>query len=112
VKHEINLNPFAILVSLFRDSFFYIVVNHIGNIILFMPLGYMLSVKWPHLTTQKILLIGCLASLSIELTQLLIPNRCTDIDDIILNTLGTWLGGARVARCQGDGSSGYPFKTN
>jgi glycopeptide antibiotics resistance protein len=40
----------------------------------------------------RILGVGLLLSFSIELLQLTIPSRATDIDDVILNTLGTMLG--------------------
>ena len=38
-----------------------------------------------------------LLSLGIELAQLTIPTRATDVDDIILNTLGTLFGAAAMA---------------
>jgi glycopeptide antibiotics resistance protein len=91
-KHELNLNPFAMFYSLLNQSLFSIIVNDLGNIILFVPLGFTLPLKWTHLTKSKVVLIGCLSSIMIELIQLFIPNRCTDIDDVILNTLGTFIG--------------------
>ncbi|MFD2618583.1 VanZ family protein [Terrilactibacillus laevilacticus] len=36
--------------------------------------------------------MGCLLSISIECIQLFMANRCSDIDDVILNTLGAWVG--------------------
>jgi glycopeptide antibiotics resistance protein len=40
---------------------------------------------------------GFLLSLSIELAQLAIPTRATDVDDVILNTLGTAIGALLIA---------------
>ena len=34
---------------------------------------------------------GLLLSLGIELVQLAVPSRATDVDDVILNTLGTMM---------------------
>ena len=42
----------------------------------------------------RVTLMGFLLSLSIEVTQLFLATRATDIDDVILNTLGTLLGAA------------------
>lgn len=67
-------------------------LNFWGNIILFMPLGFFLvliSQKCHRLSIC--LLIGCTISLAIEFLQLFIL-RETDIDDILLNTLGTAVG--------------------
>jgi glycopeptide antibiotics resistance protein len=97
-KHEINLNPFAIFYSLLDQSFFSIVVNDLGNIILFIPFGFALPLKWPHLTKSKVVITGCLFSVIIELTQLFIPHRCTDVDDVILNTTGTLIGFVLLTR--------------
>ncbi|MES9793108.1 VanZ family protein, partial [Priestia megaterium] len=41
---------------------------------------------------KKICLVGMLLSMTIECIQLFLPNRWTDIDDVILNTIGTGIG--------------------
>jgi glycopeptide antibiotics resistance protein len=41
---------------------------------------------------MSVVLVGVLSSTLIEVIQLLLPNRAFDIDDIILNTLGTMIG--------------------
>ena len=85
-----NFIPFK---EIFRYSFgsrlFF--KNVLGNMIMFLPFGlfisYYLNNKKPHLT----IVLATIASFSIELVQLLI-GRVFDIDDIILNIIGGYLG--------------------
>ena len=65
-------------------------INFLGNIIMFMPIGFCIPLLW-NLSNKKIILIGFYISFSIEFCQLFLA-RGTDIDDLILNTLGTILG--------------------
>lgn len=65
--------------------------NVIGNILLFVPLGWFIT---RYTKTNKIyipLFLSIIISLSIELVQLYI-GRVFDIDDIILNVIGGILG--------------------
>lgn len=62
------------------------------NVILFIPLGFLLP-KIRKVKIKHVLLISFIISLSIELIQpLLNTTRCSDITDIICNTLGGVLG--------------------
>jgi glycopeptide antibiotics resistance protein len=74
----------------------FLLVDVLGNIIVFIPLGLglagILSQTNPRQTMCRTALGGFLFSLTIELTQLTIPTRATDIDDLIFNTLGVTLG--------------------
>lgn len=86
----VNLIPFA---EIFRYSFesklFY--YNVIGNIMMFIPIGFIVS---SYLKPKKVwpnLIIGIIVSLTIESVQLNI-GRSFDIDDIILNTIGCVIG--------------------
>ena len=62
------------------------------NLVLFIPFGFLLceATKRPH--TVRILLVGFLLSLLIELCQLLLRLGWFEVDDILHNTLGTYLG--------------------
>lgn len=72
--------------------------NILGNVLLLMPLGVMLPMLWRKFQgARKTVVFAFCLSLSIEIIQLLssyIGNvgRAFDIDDIILNTIGAWLG--------------------
>ncbi|MDB5192589.1 MAG: VanZ [Segetibacter sp.] len=73
------------------------IINIIGNIILFIPLGLFLPVLTQTFSTlKKVMLAGFICSLSIELTQLLFwlfgMYRYVDIDDVIFNTTGAIMG--------------------
>ena len=68
-------------------------VNVIGNIAMFVPLG----IIWPNVFREldrhgKVLAAGAGFSLFIELLQLPFFDRVTDVDDLILNSLGFCLG--------------------
>lgn len=79
---EINLLPFA------SEG----ITTYILNIILFMPLGFLLPTIWPQFRTIKnVAYTGLFFSLAIELSQLL-NHRITDIDDLLMNTLGAIIG--------------------
>lgn len=68
------------------------IVGYFLNVLLFVPLGFFLPFIWPNLDKLKYtVLSGFSFSLLIEISQLF-NNRRTDIDDLILNTLGTGIG--------------------
>ncbi len=63
----------------------------LGNIVMFMPLGFFPALLWRRWRRWKSLLVGFWASFTIEFTQFFI-GRFTDIDDVILNTAGALAG--------------------
>ncbi|MCU4983017.1 VanZ family protein [Bacillus thuringiensis] len=66
--------------------------TYLLNIVLFMPLGFLLPTIWPQFKKMKnTVCAGFFFSLAIELNQLL-NNRITDIDDLFTNTLGAIIG--------------------
>jgi glycopeptide antibiotics resistance protein len=66
------------------------------NILLFVPFGFFLTLKkssYKKKLKRFVILTGFLFSLFIELVQFAIPmGRSADVDDVILNTIGTFLG--------------------
>lgn len=89
-----NFVPFSSIKDLLSHSYFMVPLRNIaGNIILFVPLGFMLALKFSKLNSVlRVGLVGLLSSAFIELVQLLLPIRAIDVDDIILNTLGSIIG--------------------
>lgn len=84
--NEINLLPF--------HSISEGIATYIENIILFMPFGFLLPLIWRQFQPPwKVICTGLLFSGAIELSQLF-NRRYTDIDDLIMNTLGAFLGWA------------------
>ena len=61
------------------------------NVLLFVPVGLLLPLLWRHFRDGRFAVLwGFTLSLAIELGQLF--SGITDIDDLIANTLGTFLG--------------------
>ncbi|WP_163101630.1 VanZ family protein [Peribacillus alkalitolerans] len=89
-----NFVPFASIYELLNSHYYMVSLKNIlGNIILFVPLGFILVLKYKRINNlRNVILVGLLTSLLIELIQLTLPNRAFDIDDIILNALGTMIG--------------------
>ncbi len=93
---EINLIPFRVIPDTYRTAFVegrmsLLLINFIGNIVIFMPIGFLVPLLWNNVSFKRATLIGFLSSLFIEVCQ--IPQaRSTDVDDLWLNTLGCILG--------------------
>ena len=86
IRPEINLNLVPII-GMIEDW-----KNSILNILLFIPLGVALPFLWNKFRTKRnSVLFGFAVSFVIELLQTL-TYRATDINDLITNTLGTYLG--------------------
>lgn len=89
----INLVPFRSIASYFLhygwDNF---LVNFFGNIVMFMPWGFGLTLLWKRNQRMWRVLVYSLAlTLLIETIQLFI-GRSVDVDDLILNFAGSCLG--------------------
>ena len=93
---EINLIPGKVLVDSYYEvihnyNYLYFIVDVIGNISLFVPIGFLIPTLWKNVSMKHILIIALSSSLCIELLQL--PQaRGTDIDDLWLNVIGTVVG--------------------
>ena len=93
---EINLIPGMVFVDIYKECFLnhyplYFIINILGNICLFLPIGFGIPLLWKKVSFKKVLLIALLASLFIEICQL--PQaRGTDIDDLWIYTLGALIG--------------------
>ena len=88
---RINLIP---LVHLFEyGSVSDIIWNVVGNTALFIPSGIRLPVVYKKLNGfWKVVAAGALISLCIEFLQLPFVSRASDIDDLLMNTLGVAAG--------------------
>ena len=68
----------------------YFFINILGNILLFIPIGLFLPTLW-NIPYKKVLLYGIIFSTTVETIQIVLP-RVSDIDDIILNNIGVYIG--------------------
>ena len=67
-------------------------IGIVQNLILFMPFGFLLYAVTDRPRTSRILLLGFALSLAIELCQMLFHLGWFEVDDILHNVLGTYLG--------------------
>lgn len=88
---RVNLVPGASIRELFGEDYRNAAENVLGNVLLFLPLGFLATI----VTGRRIIqvTIGAAAfSTCIELAQLALGNRWVDIDDVLLNTGGALVG--------------------
>ena len=88
---RINLLPLVYLMD--YEILWEMKINIIGNVTMFIPIG----IIWPAVfrkldTHKKVMAAGAGFSLCIEILQLPFYDRVTDIDDLILNSLGFLIG--------------------
>ena len=93
--HSTNFVPFRMVTEIYSEVFLkgnisYLLINIFGNIIMFIPIGFTIPLLW-RASARRTLIIGALISLTIELCQLFML-RGTDVDDLLLNTAGVFLG--------------------
>ena len=79
-------------------------VNVLGNVAVFVPIGLSLAgALGPGSRVRQVwgaLALGAGLSLVIELAQLGIPGRATDVDDLLFNTMGAALGATCLVALQ------------
>lgn len=99
-----NLVPLHNLAVIARyQSAVVMAFNLASNVALFVPLGLLLPEVWPSARRWPVALAtGAAASATIEITQWVLPwHRLADIDDLLLNVLGTGLGWLAWRRWRG-----------
>ena len=94
---EINLVPFWTIFKYIKalgdgaDPFCIIAICFIGNIVVFMPLGFFPALLFGKTAWKTSLVVGGGTSLLVEIAQYFV-GRSSDIDDLILNTFGALCG--------------------
>jgi len=90
---RLNFVPFAMMIENFQAESRHFLVNFVGNILLFVPLGLLAPMLMKRsANVLGVVLIGMILSTLIEFLQWCWGERIADIDDVILNTIGTLLG--------------------
>ena len=107
----ITLNPFppdphrngllTSLLALFAETPLltwvdYDVVEFSANVLMFVPMGALLTLLLGRERWWLALALGVMATLTIEFVQLFLPARFSDARDLLANTLGTLVGIAIV----------------
>ena len=88
----ITYRPFHSLSSFLKELQRGRIGNSFGNIILFIPVGALLPAVTGWKKMWKTVVAGISFSLFIEIIQLITSRGCFDIDDVLLNSLGTVMG--------------------
>lgn len=90
---RMNFIPFESIYSvLTHTNFMYSLRNIAGNILLFIPLGFSIPLRFKVNKFWTVTFLGFLTSCFIEVIQLFTSIRSFDVDDLILNTLGAIIG--------------------
>ena len=92
----LNLIPFLVIPKTIREvvthqNTDYFWINFVGNIVMFLPIGFGLALLWRGWTAKKMAVTGLCITLFIELNQLWQKRGC-DVDDLWLNLSGVMLG--------------------
>ena len=92
---NVNLTPFYMF-RIYKASYglgdlMYIIINFLGNMAVFIPMGLFPALLFREARWYRSALVGCGLSVFIEVSQYFLM-RQTDIDDVILNTLGALWG--------------------
>ena len=89
-----NFVPFKTIVPqlIGRGNHLIDIVNLIGNIIPFMPIGLLAPLVFRSISWQKALVVGVVTGLTFEVMEVVFRVGIFDIDDVILNGLGVMIG--------------------
>jgi glycopeptide antibiotics resistance protein len=89
-----NFVPFKTIVPelIGRGNHLIDIVNLIGNIIPFMPIGLLAPLVFRSISWQKALVLGVVTGLTFEVMEVVFRVGIFDIDDVILNGLGVMIG--------------------
>lgn len=101
---NMNLIPFRMIADYFRGfgegELFYAIVFLIGNVGVFLPLGFFPPLLFRDFGVGKVFRIGLGYSLCGEILQFFLGRHC-DVDDVILNVLGVLAGyGLNLLLCR------------
>lgn len=94
VEKTVQLIPFTTIYKMLTqvDDFKYFSVNIIGNIVVFIPFGF-LGIVFEKLKKAKFLFpIFILGISTLEFLQFITRRGYAEIDDVILNTMGVAIG--------------------
>ncbi|MFJ8457522.1 VanZ family protein [Lysinibacillus xylanilyticus] len=92
-----NFVPFETILRYINYSQYFnldiIIINLLGNLLIFTPMGFLLPLlSKKYRKAWSIICVGFFSSLAVETVQFIFRVGSADIDDLILNTLGAWLG--------------------
>jgi len=88
----VNLVPFHDLATLVHIGWQHAAVQIVGNLLVFVPLGFGLPIRW-RIGPFAVLVVGACASTVIETLQWVFQlGRFSSVDDVMLNAIGALIG--------------------
>lgn len=88
-----NLVPLAMIAHYWAEGGRGLLVNLVGNVAAFVPLGLLVPwIRTRRTEFREVVLLGLGLSLAIEMLQYASGRRVADVDDVLLNTVGALLG--------------------
>ena len=69
-----------------------LLAENIMNVVVFIPVGLLLSIAFKQVSWWKALLIGCSISVTIESLQFFLMRGFSELDDVMHNTVGCLIG--------------------
>ncbi len=96
-----NFVPLRSMIADWKGEWRGFIINFVGNIVAFMPIGLLPPLLRPRNTKARdvVAFCSCLSAL-IEIGQYASARRVADVDDVILNTIGGVLGYTILRRLQ------------
>ena len=96
-QHEANivrLLPFVSTILFVQNttSWESIIINLFGNIIMFIPFGFLGWLNAKYFSFKKLIVDFLSALIIVEALQYFTRLGVFDIDDLVLNSLGVWIG--------------------
>ena len=88
-----NFVPFRSMIRDWSTGGWPFIINFVGNVVAFLPMGLLPPlIRTRPMKLWQVLVFSFGLSLFIECSQFLSGRRVPDVDDLILNTLGGYLG--------------------
>ena len=100
VTRQYDFHPFWSYKAI-QDGRENLLAENIMNVVVFVPVGLLLSIAFKQMTWWKALLIGCGISVTIEALQFFFMRGFSEVDDVMHNTLGCAIGFLIVAILKG-----------
>lgn len=91
-KLQYDFTPLWSYFSYFRGEDDRLLAENIMNVVVFMPVGLLLSFTIKKTSYVRVAIIGACISIGIELLQLIFKKGFSELDDVMHNTLGCMLG--------------------
>lgn len=91
---QVILVPLVDLFETLTEASANTVVQVTANLVLFVPLGFLLPLRFPRLTgVLRMTLIGAVLSAALEIAQYVLDlGRYTSVDDVLMNAAGAGIG--------------------